>query len=401
LHFGRDGPKSPHMYNHLNFKFLAIVIALCMFTLGTANTQDAPAFESLAKQAILLDANSGAILYEKDADTAIPPASMSKLVTQAVIFDALKKGDVKIDQEFEVSEDAWRRGGGVAGGSTMYAELHSKIKIDDLLHGAIIQSANDACIALAEGLAGSEPAFTQRMAAKAKELGLKNSSFGNATGLPDPNQRMSVRDLSIVARYIISTYPDYFKIYGQREFTWNKITQQNRNPLIKDFPGADGMKTGYTKEAGYGLVGTALRNGRRLLIVVAGLETIADRKSESQRLLDWGFNQFKTIELYDAGETVARARVWGGTERWVNLISPNRIDIALSPQEQQKSDIRMSYTGPLIAPIAAGTVVGKARILVDGKTITEVELQTASDIAATDSMWKKALDSALIMIFGT
>jgi serine-type D-Ala-D-Ala carboxypeptidase (penicillin-binding protein 5/6) len=378
--------------------FLCFVIALGFSQSSAA--QDANAFESQAKQAILLDAKSGAILYEKDADTAIPPASMSKLVTQAVVFDALKKGTIKLDQTFEISEDAWRRGGGVASGSTMYAELHSKVSIDNLLHGAIIQSANEACIAMAEGMAGSEQAFTQRMAAKAKELGMKNSTFGNATGLPDPNQRMSVRDLSIVARYIINTYPDYFKIYSQPEFTWNKITQQNRNPLLKDYPGATGMKTGYTKEAGYGLVGSATRNGRQLLIVVAGLTSIGDRKLEAQRLLDWGFNQFKTIDLYEAGEAVARARVWGGQERWVNLVSQNRVQVALSPQEQAKSDIRMSYMGPLIAPVKAGQPIGTVRILVDGKAVTEVELVTANDVEANPSMWRKAMDSALIMLFG-
>jgi serine-type D-Ala-D-Ala carboxypeptidase (penicillin-binding protein 5/6) len=385
-----------HVLNCLLAAFFLSVLAR-----GSALAQDAGAFESQAKQAILLDATAGAILYEKDADTAIPPASMSKLVTQALVFDALKKGDLKLEQEFEISENAWRTGGSPSGSSTMYAELHSKIKLDDLLHAAIIQSANDACIAIAEGMAGTEQAFTQRMAAKAKELGMTHSSFGNASGLPDPKQRMSVRDLSIIARYIISTHPDYFKIYSQPEFTWNKITQQNRNPLLKDYSGATGMKTGYTKEAGFGLVGSATRNGRQLLIVVAGLNSIGDRKSEAQRLLDWGFNQFKTIDLYEAGETVARARVWGGEERWVNLISPNQVQVALSPQEQTKSDIRMSYNGPLIAPVKAGQVIGTARILVEGKTVTEVELVTANDVAAVDSMWRRAFDSALIMLFGS
>lgn len=386
-------------FNFFKSSISVVLAALCLSTAALA--QDVPAFESLAKQAILIDAKSGLVFYEKDPDTAIPPASMSKLVTQAIVFDALKKGDLKLDQEFEISENAWRLGGSPSGGSTMYGELHSKIKIDDLLHGAIIQSANDGCIALAEGFAGSEQAFTQRMAAKAKELGMTNSTFGNATGLPDPNQRMSVRDLSTIARYIINTHPDYFKIYSQPEFTWNKITQQNRNPLLKDYPGADGMKTGYTKEAGYGLVGSATRNNRQLLIVIAGLDTTSDRKTEAQRLLDWGFNQFKTVDLYEAGETVARARVWGGEERWVNLVSQNRVQVALSPQEQEKSDIRMSYTGPLIAPVKAGQVVGSVRILVDGKTIHQVELVAADDVTAIDSMWKKAMDSALIMLFGS
>ncbi len=378
---------------------IAVIFAV-LLTCELLHAQDVPAFESQAKQAILIDAKSGLIFYEKDADTPIPPASMSKLVTQAVVFDALKKGELKLDQEFQISENAWRRGGSPAGGSTMYAELNSKISIENLLRGAIIQSANDACIAMAEGIAGSEQAFTQRMAAKAKVLGMTNSSFGNSTGLPDPLQRMSVRDLSTIASYIINTHPDYFKIYSQPEFTWNKISQQNRNPLLKEYPGADGMKTGFTKEAGYGLVGTASRNGRRLLIVVAGLNAINDRKVEAQRLLDWGFNQFKPIDLYEVGETVARARVWGGQERWVNLVSQARVQIALSAQEQAKADIRMSYVGPLIAPVKMGQVIGMARVLVDGKTVSEVPLVTAADVVASDSLWQRALDSAFIMLFG-
>lgn len=377
------------------------VLLCCLGTLQASLAQDAPAFESQAKHAILIDAKSGIIFYEKDANTAVPPASMSKLMTQAIVFDALKMGRLKIDQTFVVSENAWRKGGTLARGSTMYAELNSKVSIDNLLHGAIIQSANDACIAIAEGMAGSELGFSLLMDRKAKQLGMTNSSFANSTGLPDPKQRMSVADLARVARYIVNIHPDYFKIYSQPEFTWNKITQANRNPLLKDYPGADGMKTGYTKEAGYGMVGSATRDGRRLIMVVAGLTSIAERKLEAQKLLDWGFNQFKTIELYDAGETVARARVWGGESRWVNLASPNRVQLALSTAEQAKVDVRMSYTGPLIAPVKAGTPVGVVRVLIDGKAISEVQLVTDRDIAAVDSMWQRAYDSALIMLFGS
>ena len=384
-------------------KFVNIVLAF-LLVIGTsvARAEDkVPAFESQAKQAILMDAKSGLILYEKDVNTAIPPASMSKLMTQLLVFDALKKGDLKLDQTLPISENAWRKGGAVAGGSTMYAVLHSNISVDDLLHGAIIQSANDACIALAEGLAGTEQAFTQRMADKAKTLGLEHSSFGNSTGLPDPLQRMSVKDLANLARHIINTYPDYFKIYSVPEFTWNKISQQNRNPLLKDYPGADGMKTGYTKEAGYGMVGTATRDGRRLIMVVAGLTSINDRKVEAQRLLDWGFNQFKSFSLYEAGDVVSRARVWGGESHWVNLITADPIKVALSPAEQDRADVKMSYNGPLQAPVKAGDKVGTLRILVDGKVISEADLQTAADVAPVDSIWVKAWDSALLMVFGS
>ena len=380
-------------------KIRILVLAFaCM--LGLAKAQDAPIFESKAAQAILIDAKSGIVLYEKDADTAVPPASMSKLITQTIVFDALKAGTLKLDQEFIVSTDAWRRGGGAAGGSTMYAEVNSRIKVDDLIHAAIIQSANDACIVLAEGMSGSEQAFTQRMANKAKELGLKNSTFANATGLPDPNHKMSVRDLSIVARYIITNHPDYYKIYGQPEFLWNKINQQNRNPLLKDYPGADGMKTGYTKEAGYGLVGSALRDGRRLILVVAGLPSINDRKAEAQKLMDWGFGQFKVIDVYGQGEIVSRARVWGGAEHWVNLVVHDAMKVALSPAEQDRAEVKMSYFGPLMAPVKAGQAVGTVRILIDGKAVADAPLEVAEDVPAVDNMWKKAWDSVLIMAFG-
>ncbi len=389
------------MRNQSTLMMFYAALIWCCLALLPASAQDAQIFESLAKQAILVDAKSGIIFYEKDANTPIPPASMSKLVTQAVVFDALKKGELKLDQTIEISENAWRKGGSLARGSTMYAELHSKISIENLLRGAIIQSANDACIAMAEAMAGSEQGFTLRMSRKAKDLGMTQSTFGNSTGLPDPKQRMSVTDLAKVARYIINTHPDFLKIYSQPEFTWNKIKQVNRNPLLKDYPGADGMKTGYTKEAGYGMVGSATRNGRRLIMVVAGLTSIADRTLEAQKLLDWGFNQFKTVDLYEAGETVARARVWGGESRWVNLISPNSVQLALSTPEQAKADVRMSYAGPLIAPVKAGTPVGLVRVLVEGRAVAEVQLVTASDIAAVDSMWQRAYDSALIMLFGS
>ena len=385
----------------MNCFYITIRVVIVWFLLfGTGQAQDATAFVTKATQAILIDAKSGAVLFEKDADTAIPPASMSKLVTQTVVFDMLKSGQLKIDQEFIVSTDAWKRGGGNAGGSTMYAEVNSRIKIDDLIHAAIIQSANDACIILAEGVAGSEEAFTQRMAAKAVELGLKSSTFANATGLSDPTHKMSVRDLSIVARYIQTNHPDYYKIYGQPEFLWNKINQQNRNPLLKDYPGADGMKTGYTKEAGYGLVGSAMRDGRRLILVVAGLQSINDRKAEAQKLMDWGFGQFKVFSLYEAGETVSRARVWGGSEHWVNLVVHDALKVSLSAKEQDGVEMKMTYSGPLMAPVKAGQVVGTVRMLIDGKSVTEAPLETAADILAVNSMWKKAWDSVLIMAFG-
>ena len=357
-------------------------------------------FESSAPNAILLDYKSGHVFLEKDADTPVPPASMSKLMTQAIVFDMLKAGELTLDQEFTVSLDASHRGGLAEGSSTMFARPNSKVSVDNLLHGSIIQSANDACIALAEGIAGTEAAFAERMNAKAVELGLKNSTFTNATGLPDPKLKISVRDLSILARYIISKHPDFFKIYGEKEFTWEKITQPNRNPLLKDFPGADGMKTGYTKEAGYGIVATAERDGRRLILIVAGMEDANKRKIEAQKLLDHGFAQYKTISIYESGEVVSKLRVWGGTEQWVDLVSPEAFHVSLAGFEQEKAEIRIAYKGPLIAPLKQGTRVGTMRVMVDGIMVAEQAVALAADVESTTSMWRKAADTALMMVFG-
>jgi serine-type D-Ala-D-Ala carboxypeptidase (penicillin-binding protein 5/6) len=381
-----------------------LVFCLLVLTGMPAIAQEAavapPAFETTAPNAILIDGKSGEVFFEKSADAAIPPASMSKLMTQSIVFDMLKSGELKEDQEFIISEDAWRRGGSPSGSSTMYAELNSKVRVIDLLRGAIIQSANDACIALGEGIAGSELAFTELMRKKGEKLGLKNSVFKNSTGLPDPAHVMSVRDLSMVARHIIYDHPTYYKIYGEGKFTWNKIEQQNRNPLLKDYAGADGMKTGFTKDAGYGLVGSVERDGRRLIMVVAGLKTANDRKAEAQKLLDWGFRQFKTLDVFESGELVAEARVWGGTSNWVELRTSKAFQVALTPREQKTVELKLSYTGPLMAPVKSGTEVGKAQVIVGGQTVAEIPVQTSADVPAVDSMIEKALDSLSIMVFG-
>lgn len=381
------------------FKYIVVGAGLLAIP-PTGYTQDLP-FETKAAQAILVDAKSGIVFFEKNADDLIPPASMSKLMTMTLVFEALKAGTLILDQEIVVNEDAWRRGGSSSGGSTMYAELNSRVKLVDLMHGAMIQSANDACIAIADAMAGSEPAFADRMTARGRELGLQKATFRNSSGLPDPEHLMSVRDLTILARHIILDFPEYYKIYSEPEFTWNKITQQNRNPLLKDYPGADGMKTGYTKEAGYGMVGSAVRDGRRLVMVIAGLKSINQRKEEAQKLLDWGFRQFRPIDVYAAGETVSKARVWGGTTRWVNLITKDNVKLALSSQEQEKIEVKLNYTGPLMAPIKAGQQVGSVRFLMDGKTIYETPVETANSVDAVDSMWSRALDSVFIMILGS
>jgi D-alanyl-D-alanine carboxypeptidase (penicillin-binding protein 5/6) len=378
---------------------VAAVLAAAMAHAVPARAQEA--YDSRASQAILIDARTGRVLYEKDADTAIPPASMSKLMTMTLVFEALKAGKLTLDQQFIVNEDAWRRGGAMSGGSTMYAELNSSIRLDDLIKGSVVHSANDACIVIAAAMAGSETAFAQRMTERARELGATNATFRNATGLPDPDHRMSVRDLSILARHIIVDLPEYYKYYSIPEFTWNNITQRNRNPLLVDYPGADGMKTGYTKEAGYGLVGSAQRDGRRLIMVIAGLKSINERKQEAQSLLDWGFRQFKSVDVYEKGDRVGQARVWGGTQRNVPLLAAANVRVALTTQEQELAEVKLAYNGPLMAPVEAGKEVGKVRFIVDGITVADVPVVTAMPVEEDPSMWSRAVDSVFIMLFGS
>lgn len=381
------------------FAFLCASL-ICAAQAFAQTTPLPPPLDTTVPRAILMDARTGLVFYEKNADQLAPPASMSKLMTALLVFDALKDGRITLDTEFLISEDAWRRGGAPAGGSTMYAKLNSQVKLGDLIQGVIVQSANDACIAIAQGMAGSEDAFADRMTQRARSLGLTQATFRNATGLPNPGHLMTVRELALLGQYIIKNYPQYYHYYSQPEFTWNQISQKNRNPLLVDYPGADGMKTGYTKEAGYGLVGSAIRDGRRLIIVVGGASSIDERRKEAQKILDWGFRQFRPIEVYGANDRVGRARVWGGDSHWVDLVTPQSIRVLLSPSEQQKVTVDLHYTGPLMAPVKAGEKAGIIQFNLEGRTVAEFPVETAKEVASVSSMWIKAWDSLVYMAFG-
>src|SRR6201991_3187078 len=277
-------------------------------------------FDGDAPTAILMEANSGSILFEKNADELRAPSSMMKLMTAEVVFNAIKEGKVKLSDEYRISENAWRKGGAPSGGSTMFAAINSKVSVDDLLHGAIIQSGNDACIALAEGIAGNERIFASDfMTKRARELGMTRSTFGNSNGLPDPGNKMTVRELGILARHIILDFPEFYKLFGEKEYTWNKIRQPNRNPLLNAMPGADGLKTGYTKEGGYGMVGSTVQDGTRLIVVVNGLEDSDDRATEAKKMLEWGYRNFETRTLFAENQYVGYAKVFGGASRSVQL----------------------------------------------------------------------------------
>jgi D-alanyl-D-alanine carboxypeptidase (penicillin-binding protein 5/6) len=287
-------------------------------------------FQTTAPYAILLDAASGTVLFEKSADTPTPPSSMVKLMTSEIVFNELKQGRIKLDTEYLVSEDAWRRGGAPSHTSSMFAAIHSRVRVEDLIQGAVVQSGNDACIALAEGIAGNEPAFVKMMNKRARELGLQKAYFTNSTGLPDPAQKVSVRELGRLARHLIRTYPEYYRYYGENEFTWNRIRQLNRNPLLTMNVGADGLKTGFTNEGGYGMVGSAVQNGLRLIVVVNGFKSAKERGDEAKRLLEFGFKGFDSRPLFNDGQVVGDAKLFTWfTEIKMNLIKRRTVVISL------------------------------------------------------------------------
>lgn len=357
-------------------------------------------FDGDAPTAILVEASSGSVLFEKNADELRAPSSMMKLMTAEVVFNAIKKGDIKLTDEYRVSENAWRRGGAPSGTSTMFAAINSKVSVEDLLHGAIIPSGNDACIALAEGIAGNEHTFaTDFMTKRARELGMTKSTFGNSNGLPDPTNKMTVRELAVLARYLILTYPDMYKLFGEKEFTWNKIRQQNRNPLLNALPGADGLKTGYTKEGGYGMVGSAVQNDTRLIVVINGLEDPEDRASEAKKMLEWGFRSFETRTLIAANQPVGYARVFGGDSRSVKLTSPDPVKVMISKNGNDKLLARVVYNGPVKAPIAAGQKIGVVRVW-RGANIAVEQPVFAAEAVGTGSTMRRALDGVQELVIG-
>ena len=382
-------------------RFMATALALSGVCSGLGAQENKLAnFESKAPFAILMDSRSGKVYFENNADALMAPASMSKIMTMIMVFEGLKAGRLHFNDEFTISDNAWRHGGAASGGSTMYAVVNSRVRLEDLMQGVIIQSANDACIAIAESIAGSEEAFADQMTRRARELGLKKSVFKNANGLPHPEHKVTPRELAQLARYLIEVFPNEYRRYSQPDFTWNNIRQQNRNPLLGSYPGADGVKTGYTKEFGYGLVGSASRDGRRLIVVVNGLRTAGERAAEARKLLDFGFRQFRSIELFEANETVGDARVWGGTSSWVRLVAREPVRVLLSEQEKPSARTEIVYRGPLIAPVSEGQEVGFMRLTIDGKVVSRVPVITGADVSASPDMWRKALDSVMFMAFG-
>jgi len=380
----------------------AVVVAACCVAAApnpVSGPKSSEGYQTAAAHAILIEASSGSVLFEKAADDLIPPASLSKLMTQEVVFNLIKQGRLKPTDEFIVSTNAWRRGGAPSHTSSMFIPIHSKVSVDDLLHGAIIQSANDACIALAEGISGNESSFAELMTKRARELGLTKSTFGNSTGLPDLRQLMTARELAKLARHIIETYPDYYKYYNEREFTWNKIRQFNRNPLLTMNIGADGLKTGFTKEAGYGLVGSAVQNGLRLIVVVNGLRSEKERADEAKKILEWGFHNFQSGLLFAEGQEIAQAKLYGGIKGHVPLTARKEVRLMVPRGSRDKIIARVVYSGPVPAPVEEGQKIGTLKVWRGEFVVLEVPLEAAESVA-TGSMPRRAFDAATELVLG-
>jgi D-alanyl-D-alanine carboxypeptidase (penicillin-binding protein 5/6) len=368
-------------------RHLSWITGLALLASAAAQAQATRALqeiETVAREAILVDYDTGAVLLAKNADAKMPPSSMSKLMTAYMIFERLAAGTLKMDDMLTVSQNAWRKGGAASGGSTMFLNVGGRASVSDLLRGMIIQSGNDACIVFAEAYAGSEERFAELMTKRARELGLTGSTFKNATGLPDPEHLTTARDLARLAKLLIGTFPEYYKIYSEPSFAYNGIKQDNRNPLLGRRSGADGLKTGHTEAAGYGLAASVKRGERRLVLVVNGFRTMAERAQESERLMELGFREFDNYRLVKSGVTVDQADVWLGQAAKVPLVTGGEMTATMPRRLLPRLKVTAVYNTPLPAPLVKGAQVGKLVIGAPDMDPMEVPLMAGADVDRLD-----------------
>ena len=321
-----------------------------------------------------MDFNTGAVVLDKEGEAPMPPSSMTKLMTAYIVYGMLKSGRLQLNQELPVTEKAWRMQG-----SKMFVPVNGTVKVEDLIRGMIVQSGNDACIVLAEAIAGSEEGFVELMNTRAKEMGLQAATFRNCTGWPDPAQRMSCRDIATIARRLITDFPEYYHYDSEKSFKFNNISQENRNPLVQKGI-ADGLKTGHTDEGGYGLVASAQRAGRRVVIVVNGLTSMHQRAEESERLLEWAFREFENVTLFTAGDTVENAKVWLGAATTVPLVGGRDLVLTMPRQWRRSAKIAVEYPSPIPAPINRGDVLGRITVAGEGVPSMEIPLLAGADV---------------------
>ncbi len=348
---------------------------LILFGILTLTPTAVPAIDTAARQALLIDHHTGAVLLEKNARMRMPPSSMSKMMTVFMVFEALKDGRLSLDDTFPVSETAWKKGG-----SKMFVRVDTRVRVEDLIRGIVVQSGNDACIVVAEGMSGSERAFSDMITARAHDIGMVNSSFVNASGWPHADHWTTAEDLAILARETIRRFPEYYHYYSETSYTFSDIHQGNRNPLLYKEMGADGLKTGHTESGGYGLTASAERDGRRLVLVVNGLASVRERATEAERVMEWGFREFDNYRLYQAGDTVIEAPVWLGRKARVPLVVEDDLVITLQRTARRDMTVVVAYEEPLPAPVAKGTRVATLRVSAPDSDLHEIPLFAGEDV---------------------
>lgn len=379
---------------------LALMIYSCALPLSHSAAADeaAPIFATKAKQVYLVEAKSGTVLLSDNENQAFPPASLTKLMTMDLVFEALKRGEITRDTLYNVSENAWRTGGAPSGTTTMFAALRSQIRVEDLIKGVVVQNANDACLILAEGMAGSESLFATRLSARARDLGMARSIFGNSTGLPDDQSRTTAHDMVQLARHIQASYPDLYSLYVQPDFTWNKIFQRNKNPLLALNIGVDGLGAGFAEGSGYAIVASVERNGTRLFLAMGGLASDKERIEEAKRVLEWAMTSFETKVLFREGEPVGQASVYGGTQRHVDLVAKGPVDLYVPINNAERLSARIVYRWPLRAPVAQGQEVGTLKIYSGERLLRDVAVYSSADVG-TGTLVSKATDALMELMF--
>lgn len=382
----------------MHFLFFRTVLFAFIAVLAVASARAQP-FETKAPYAFLIEAETGTVLYSKNADESFPPASLAKLMTTEIAFQALKQGNLSWQEPFFISEHAWRTGGAVSGTSTMFAEVGSSIPLEALLKGVIVQSANDGSIAIAEGISGSEARFAQRMTDRARALGLETSTFANSTGLPAEGQHVTAREITMLALHLWREYPDYYDLFSEPAFEWNGISQRNRNPLLAQDIGVDGLKTGHTEASGYAIVFSAERDGRRLFGALSGLSSERERVEESRKLLDWGMRNFERKEVFEEGEIVGQARVFGGNKSTVDLRASGPLSVFVPADGSLDLSGRIVYQGPLTAPIEEGAEIGKLQIRFGDQVGQEAPLFAAESVER-GTLHQRAFDAAGELLIG-
>ncbi len=375
-------------FKHAVFVCVAIISLLFI----ASSSASAIEFSTKAKQAYLIDARTGTVLFAKNENDLIPPASLAKIMTMEVVFDALKRGEITLEDQYNVSEHAWRTGGAPSRTSTMFASLGSDIRVEDLIRGAIVQSGNDSCIILAEGMEGSEEKFAQRMTERARAIGLSKSIFANPTGLPHPDAKVTMKELVHLAQHIFNTYPEFYKYYAETEFTWNGIRQLNRAPLLNAGIGVDGLKTGFTEASGYGIVSSIEQNGQRLFLAMSGMKDQKQRISETKKILEWGLRNFQPKLIFEDGETVGQAPVYGGLGGAVDLVTKGDVDILLGVGNTERLKARIAYNWPIPAPVQEGDEVAEIRIWV-GETLSRTAPLYAAASVEPGPLHRQAWDA--------